>query len=203
MKKYYVGVDYSLNGPAICVHDASKDFSFSSCKFYYITVKKKCAVLTDQFFPTFVHKDTKYFSPEERYHNISNFGIESITKDLIGVPNDEIGQYVSVMFEDYAFSANGNITALAENCGILKYRLARDFRIHSHLVTPGTVKKFATGKGNATKYVVTDQFVKDAGQDLYKIFSLDMAQNDLSPLSDIADAFYVCAYHVSKNSNKC
>ena len=34
-----IGIDYSLNSPAVCI--ASGDLSFKNCKFYYISSKKK------------------------------------------------------------------------------------------------------------------------------------------------------------------
>ena len=34
-----IGIDYSLNSPAICI--ATGDLSFENCKFYYVSSKKK------------------------------------------------------------------------------------------------------------------------------------------------------------------
>ena len=35
------GIDYSLNGPAVCVFDGKKDFSFQNCKLYFLTNVRK------------------------------------------------------------------------------------------------------------------------------------------------------------------
>ena len=34
-----IGIDYSLNSPALCI--ASGDMSFKNCKFHYLSSKKK------------------------------------------------------------------------------------------------------------------------------------------------------------------
>ena len=34
-----IGIDYSLNSPAICIADTS--FEFEKCQFYFLTSKKK------------------------------------------------------------------------------------------------------------------------------------------------------------------
>mgnify|MGYP001478486575 CR=1 FL=1 len=38
-EKTIIGIDYSLNSPAICI--ATGDLSFENCKFYYVSSKKK------------------------------------------------------------------------------------------------------------------------------------------------------------------
>lgn len=59
-----------------------------------------------------------------------------------------------VYIEDYAFSAKGRITDIAEPLGAIKYQLPISCKIY--LVSPGTLKKEIAGKGNATKKQVMD-----------------------------------------------
>ena len=55
-----------------------------------------------------------------------------------------------VALEDYAFAAKGRVFHIAENTGILKYKLFQQ-GIPLETISPSAVKKNATGKGNADK----------------------------------------------------
>ena len=53
---------------------------------------------------------------------------------------------------------------------------------------PGQVKKHATGKGNADKLKMYEQFVQDTKIDLMKEFDQSKLNN---PVTDVVDAYYV------------
>ena len=76
---------------------------------------------------------------------------------------------------------------IAENCGILKYRLLQKGYTYNTVV-PSVVKKGATGKGNADKDMMYEAFVKETKLDLKKIFDTEKVSN---PLSDIADSYFI------------
>lgn len=102
-----------------------------------------------------------------------------------------------VYLEDYAFSANGNITALAENAGLFKIEMHRQFNhIPLVLVAPTKMKKFATGKGNAKKEQIVTAFLEKFPQyaEWPKICH-PKAKSVGSPIADIADAYFLAAYH--------
>ena len=64
-------------------------------------------------------------------------------------------------------------------------------------VVPSVVKKFATGKGNADKEKMYDQFYVDTGVNLMEVFE----QNTLSnPVTDIVDSYYIAkaGYEITK-----
>ena len=82
--------------------------------------------------------------------------------------------------------------------GTLKHKLYKankDVRI----IVPGVIKKLATGKGNANKLKMYEQFVKDTGIDLMKEFEQDKLNN---PVTDIVDSFYVAkaGYYGAKST---
>lgn len=81
------------------------------------------------------------------------------------------------VFEDYGqVSARaGKITARAEICGIIKRHLLLERKIPVILVSPPALKKFATGKGTASK----DQMLDAAAQ-----------QGFITTENDEADAFF-------------
>ena len=77
--------------------------------------------------------------------------------------SDQIG------IENYAYNATGRVFNIAENTGVLK--------------------KFGSGKGNASKDLMYESFLKETGVNL--IYELNMKQLG-NPATDIVDAYYIC-----------
>ena len=64
--------------------------------------------------------------------------------------------------------------------------------IEYHIVPPTTLKKYATGKGNADKLMMYEAFVNKTGIDPRKILN---SQSKLSsPFTDIADSYWLASY---------
>jgi len=164
-----VGIDYSLTSPAVCVDNGN-------LMFYYLTSKKKWAgVMSDNIFG-YGHKEWK--DPIERFTYISDFVMDILHQCY----NPQI------FIEGYSFGSKGQgLFQIAENCGILKYRLLEDGYGYNTVV-PSVVKKGATGKGNADKVMMYESFVKETKLDLKKIFNTEKVGN---PISDIVDSYYV------------
>ena len=94
-----------------------------------------------------------------------------------------------VFVEGYSFGSKGQaVFQIAENCGILKYRLQMSPSMLYDTVVPSVVKKNATGKGNADKQLMYDSFLRDTGVDLMKIFDMQKLNN---PVTDIIDSYYI------------
>jgi hypothetical protein len=169
------GIDYSLTSPAICVHEGN-EFSYSNCKFYFLTSVKKNATVFDgriqgEFMDDYIHEC-------ERYDIISNWAMNIIKRcDKIAI-------------EGYAYGASGKVFHIAENTGLLKYKIWNNGK-PLEIVTPSHVKKLATGKGNADKRGMYDAFVKETAVDLQKIISPN--KKDIgSPVADIIDSYFIC-----------
>ena len=188
MTKTIIGIDYSLSCPAICVHKG-KEFSWSNCTVYYLTSVKKYEgdYLKDYIKQPLYDNDglkgyingrlhLPYPSQTARHDQISNWAISVI-------PNS----YANIFLEGYSYGSKGLVFNLAENMGILKYKFYRT-KHKFEVVVPGVVKKIATGKGNADKLKMYEQFVKDTKIDLMKVFEQTKLNN---PVTDIVDAFYV------------
>ena len=169
-------IDYSLNGPAICVFDTSKDFNFYNCNFYYLTDTKKYAntflnnVYGELFQP--------YDEDCERYGSISDWVLR------VTVGSDQVA------LEGYAYNATGRVFHIAENTGILKYKL---YQIGTpvEIIEPTKVKKLATGKGNSDKEGMYKSFLHETGVDLQQIITPTKTLLG-SPVTDIVDCFYIC-----------
>jgi Holliday junction resolvasome RuvABC endonuclease subunit len=126
----------------------------------------------------------EYLTDQERYENNATWVLE-----ILG--NFSKQDEITIIIEDYSFGSKGRVFNLAENCGVLKYLLFKhNYRFH--LVAPTVIKKFATGKGNATKEKMYDAFIQDTDIDLQSILLPNAKLN--SPITDIVDAWYLARY---------
>jgi Holliday junction resolvasome RuvABC endonuclease subunit len=136
----------------------------------------------------FEHKE--YDTPIRRFSQISDWVYELI--------EDTIHTEQLVYIEGYSFGSKGQaVFQIAENCGILKYRL-QQMRIEYDTVVPSVVKKGATGKGNADKDLMYESFSKETNTDLKKIFDVQKIGN---PVSDIVDSFYIAKVGYENSSS--
>jgi Holliday junction resolvasome RuvABC endonuclease subunit len=94
--------------------------------------------------------------------------------------------------EGYAMGAKGKIFNIAENTGVLKYKLYQN-QIPLEISPPSQIKKMATGKGNATKDEMHEAFLKETKINLIQTITPDRS-DVISPVGDIVDSYYVCKY---------
>ncbi len=177
-KKTIIGIDYSLTSPAVCIL-----FDQTPC-FYYLTGKKKYEGVMSANIVGDMHKE--YNTPIQRFTQISDWAMDII--------NEQINPYVFI--EGYSFGSKGQaIFQIAENCGILKYRLEQN-NIPYETIVPSVVKKFATGKGNADKEKMYDKYYEDSGVNLMEVLDQQTLAN---PVTDIVDSYYIarCGYENS------
>ena len=181
-----VGIDYSLNSPAICI--AGDNFDFNKCSFHFLTSKKKHIGKFGKNIFGYEIKD--YNTPIERFSNISTWVLDIIHKHKSNT--------AKVFIEGYSFGSKGQaVFQIAENCGILKYRLQMSPSMLYDTIVPSVVKKYASGKGNADKQLMYDSFVKHTGVDLMKMFDMNKLNN---PVTDIIDSYYIAKVG-NENSN--
>lgn len=157
----------------MCLFDERKTFKFENCFFYYLTNTKKYA---DKIAPNITGESfQEYVQDVDRFDTISEWA----TNLCIGAAD--------VGMEGYAYGAKGRVFNLAENMGLLKYKLYKH-AIPVTIVEPSKVKKCATGKGNADKQVMYETFSKETNTDLKSIFNQKTLSN---PVTDVIDSYYV------------
>jgi Holliday junction resolvasome RuvABC endonuclease subunit len=180
-----VGIDYSLTSPCVCI---ARDKTFSNSFFYFLNDRK---TVQGKYHNILGEPHEEYLTDQERYENIASW--------VLTILADFNKEDIVVMIEDYSFGSKGRVFNLAENCGILKYMLYKNgYRFFT--VPPTVVKKFATGKGNATKEKMYEAFVRDTFVDLHSIISPTTKLG--SPTTDIVDAWYIARYMIEHNSKK-
>ena len=180
----FVGIDYSITSPALCVFTGEPDkFSLKDCVLYSL-----CDHRIDDVHPFYfrTHQES-YFHQTHRYMQIAEWALDHIPSrtELVGI-------------EDYSMGSKGKVFNIAENCGLLKFSLF-DKGLLFDTVAPTVVKKFATGKGNAVKEKMVEQFQADTGLDLKKM--LQPTRKLGSPTTDLVDAYYICKYFVDKHNS--
>jgi len=183
-----IGIDYSLSSPGVCVNTSEDEFQYEDCKFYYLTntkkyegtFKEKIAFGTSavEYIGT-LHKP--YSSEPERYNDIANWVIDIIKSQK---------ESPIIQIEDYSFGSTGRVFHIAENLGLLKYKLKIECGWDYTLIAPSVIKKFATDKGNANKEMMVHAFREDTGVNLEVLFDT----KSKSPISDVVDAYFICKY---------
>ena len=192
-----IGIDYSLSCPGLCINTSEEEFRYEDCKFYYLTntkkyegtFKEKIAFGTSavEYIGT-PHRS--YKDEPERYSNIADWFVE-IVKSYY--PPHQVSQtHPHINLEDYSFASKGRVFHIAENVGILKYKMKQNGWDYT-LLAPSVIKKFATGKGNTNKEGMVGAFEKDTGVNLELLFDSSIK----SPITDIADAYFICKHQAN------
>lgn len=171
----FIGIDYSMTSPAVSVIHAETNF-FES---HFIASNKK--QLGDLKPHLFGYEPLLYNSDMQRFDVLSNW----IMNCCEPTENDV------VCIEGYSMGSVGQVFTIAENTAILKYKLYEK-SIKYNIVPPTTLKKYATGKGNADKLMMYEAFVNKTGIDPRKI--LNSSAKLSSPFTDIADSFWLASY---------
>ena len=192
-----IGIDYSLSCPGICINTSEEEFRYEDCKFYYLTNTKKYEGTWKEniAFGTsaveYIGAPHKPYKDEpERYSNIADWFVD-IVKSYYP-PHQVSPTHPRINLEDYSFASKGRVFHIAENVGILKYKMKQNGWDYT-LLAPSVIKKFATGKGNANKELMVGAFEKDTGVNLELLFDSGIK----SPITDIADAYFICKYQAN------
>ena len=190
-----IGIDYSLSSPGVCINTSVGEFKYEDCTFYFLTnTKKYDATFKDKSVEYIGTAHQLYTSEPERYNQISNWAIDIIKSHIKEYQIKEKLFYYpgnpTIQIEDYSYGSTGRVFHIAENLGLLKYKLKMECNWDYTLLPPSVIKKFATDKGNANKELMLDAFEKDTGANLPKIFDT----TSKSPVSDVADAYFICKY---------
>lgn len=172
----FIGIDYSMTSPAFTV--LYPDGRFIT---HFFASNKKQEGLLDSNLVGHPYNYSGNSSDFARYHFLAEWFMEHCAP----TPLDKIA------IEGYSMGSVGAVFNIAENTAVLKYRLFEK-GIKWIEVPPTTVKKSATGKGNADKLMMYDVFVEKTSIDPRKM--LDSKAKLGSPFTDIADSYHIADY---------
>jgi Holliday junction resolvasome RuvABC endonuclease subunit len=173
----FIGIDYSLTSPAICIQ--GDDHSFFKSEFHYLTDKRKLIGKQYDNVTGWEHKE--YSCAEQRYEHITHWVLSRMAPH--GIENFK--GYI----EDYSMGSKGRTFHIAENTGLLKFTFYKR-KVDFLTIPPTVVKKDFTGKGNAKKEDMLDEFIGRTGVNLHTI--LGHGRKLGSPETDVVDAWAIC-----------
>lgn len=179
-----VGIDYSLTSPALCAlyTDRYEDWN-NCCHVWYLTDKIK--LIGNFMYNIIGDSHIPYKSDVQRYENIAKWALNTIN----ALPGSDM---IHIYIEDYSLGSKGRVFNIAENTGILKYKLYQAGLRYTCL-PPTVVKKQFTGKGNANKEAMFQEFIKRfPTMDIPAALDLKYVKLG-NPTTDIVDA-YAIAY---------
>ena len=175
------GIDYSMTCPCVCVYDGVlSKFNAKDCKWYFLSSIKSLG--DNMFFEGRIHSEIfkEWRNSIQRYKNISTWALDKAKGSSM------------VIIEDYSMGSKGKVFHIAENCGILKHDLYMA-EIPYDTVPPTSLKKFASGKGNASKDDMYQSFLSETGIDIKNYVNSKLKESD-NPISDIVDSYYLAKY---------
>lgn len=176
----YVGVDYSMNSPAVVV-DSTDDGLGVTAAFFSKKIGRVDLELPNGQ-PLFLmgRPMPEWENNMERFVGMAESLIEDVPsgEDVVGV------------VEGYAYSAGsrGRVFEIAECCQTFKVLCMKRRGLILEAIPPSSLKDFATGKGNAGKDMMAEAFRSETGHLLHEVLSAKRA--DSSPSSDIVDAYF-------------
>jgi hypothetical protein len=172
------GIDYSLTSPALCIHEG-KEWSYENCTFYYLVNKEKHLEREDKkYIPTLY---PQYRDDMERFEKLSEWTLGNCLNHGVEL----------VALEGYAFGAVGRVFQIAENAGLLKYKLWEQ-EIIVDIFAPTMIKKYATDKGNANKELMVEAFERETKVDIRE--KCGIINKQWNPISDIVDSYYIAKF---------
>lgn len=176
-----VGIDYSIQSPGIAV--CTGEFRLENVDMHYLTSVQKAAKYsgTAKLHGTFFKPNVQEMQHEERLDFISDWALSII---------NPLPKTACIFMEGYSFNSTGSsVFQIAENSGLLKHKLFKA-GYSFNLLDPNTLKKYASGRGDATKLMMEKAFIKQYSLNI----KAELKQTADNPSSDIIDSFFLARY---------
>jgi len=183
---YYAGIDYGMRNPAMVIYETTSD----TFEYFYMSTTESKLKSDSKLFSALIDVRTTVdvdiqegnISPSiERFQNIANFFLGALNTIRPKI----------VFLEGYSLGSQGKVFSIAENTAILKSKLY-DAGYRVEIYPPTVIKKFATGKGNASKQMMKDVFFENEKRRVIDLKKISHYKE--SPLTDMIDAYYVLRY---------
>ena len=191
MKKIlFVGIDYSYTSPSITIlnSETQKVTSFALWHNKKLpdqeNLKSNNLTIILNHYDDIVPKDC---TDIKRYTHLADWTIKNINQMKSEHPDHEI----HLAIEGYSLGSRlGSLFNIAENGGILKYKILTEVKPDVfEIYPPTTIKKYATGKGNAKKPDMARAYTTTTGDIIHMM--LGKSNPDSNPASDIVDSYFI------------
>lgn len=196
-----VGIDFSVLSTGMCIkNDLKNDYRFiwfpriKSDK--YPISKKRLKELPGEIeivpYDIGDINDLDYQEKQILHLKSSNDLVEKIYLNLINLLVEH-QEDIEVRLEGFSYGSSGqSMLDLVLYQGLLRHKIWKNPRFNLKFVTPSTLKKSFTGKGNAGKTLMVESFInkKIKNKTVFSLKnSLDIKQKNLKPYDDLIDAF--------------
>jgi crossover junction endodeoxyribonuclease RuvC len=165
------GIDYSMTSPGIAIVDGD------SVKMFGLSSKKKelgVHQISENITLVIEQYPSDYTNNIERFKLLSKWITSKIPSDI-----------KEINLEGYSMGSRaGQVFTIAENTTILKLNLLAN-GITINIIAPTSLKKFATGKGNANKHLMMTTFCS----------KFEITNPNLSSFNDCVDAYFLSRYN--------
>ncbi len=198
MNNIYVGIDPSINSSGVYVRVESSNGELLEEKFYIIkgdklTKKEDAAELKNLAVFSYVIYDKQNTTTgtnieNERNKALNFMFIVTAIKEIIGTTDYKYGRMnkIYICQEGISYGSRTRTKSIFDLAGLnfmirsMVIEMGKGFK-HVKLIvgTPGEIKKFATGNGNANKELILS------------CFKAIYPNLDLPKLDDIADAYFM------------
>ncbi len=189
--KTYIGIDPSINSTGICIHRYDDNNTLIDIRFFIIKpnkLKKKEQLINISNFSFILYEKTD-ISKIPEYH-LQEF---EKTKNLINLADkilEVISKYINedtvIVMEGVSYGSSLRTKSIFDLAG-LNYLIRNkilQYNTGKLLICPPTeIKKFAAGKGNAQKDIISTGFVI-----LFPEFE------EIDKIDDLADAYYMSKF---------
>ena len=168
-----IGIDYSISSPAITIQTPTG--------LKYVAYRQKKT--QENWFPELTLLEPfEWKTPEERYFKACSGLMAEVLKH--GTPT-------TAYIEAYAFGASGMLLNIAESTSVIKQKL-HGLGCQVVPLAPTSVKKYATGKGNAKKDAMVRSFMDRTGLNPFDWFGAhENFEKIPAPITDIVDSYFV------------
>ncbi|MGL4353112.1 MAG: hypothetical protein ACRCTP_04145 [Aeromonas popoffii] len=199
----YAGIDYSMSSPSICVWDSTTELKFKNCLVYNFGNWSRCGYFQGDRGNISILKQPTFSCNEERFSNLANWAKAVMIENSVD----------KVVIEGYSYGSKGNTFEIGENTALLKNALF-NLKIPFAIIDPNTIKKNATGAGNAGKDVMYASFVEQEGICLERQMGYHKLGDskvdvklkekpwELKPVDDCIDSFFVLKSHPDIRNNE-
>lgn len=186
---FYVSIDYSITSPSVCLFNNNSPFSFESCRFLVMRNHSNKNRISKTTFP----ENIEFVDSVAKIDTDSN--IKRYTQNAESVMNwlkSNIQDEVKIVLEGYSMGAKGLTFNIGEATGIFKSMCYQNGWETSD-ISPSSIKKFATGKGNSNKFSMLEAFelsVYDGNRPEW-ISNFITEKEIKAPITDIVDSFFL------------